>query len=240
MATCSIAIVAAMEREVSVLIKNWRRVQHKHEGRTHTFFENGEHICICGGIGLEAARRASEAAIVLYHPQKIYSVGFAGALDPSLRVGEIFTPSAILDARDGSRTQLGDGSGTLLTFHHVVGAAQKQKLASAYPAQAVDMEAAAVATAASRHGIAFAAIKAISDETTFELPGSERFIDHEGRFHTASFILFALLRPWLWRRVAQLAGNSRKAVTALGKQLDHVLKNQQPARRETLIARRDD
>jgi adenosylhomocysteine nucleosidase len=102
------------------------------------------------------------------------------------------------------------------------------------------MEAAAVATAAARHGIAFAAVKSISDEATFELAGTERFIDHEGRFHTASFILFALLRPWLWGRVAQLAGNNRKAAFALAKQIDHVLRIPQTARPETLLARRDD
>ena len=54
------------------------------------------------------------------------------------------------------------------------------------------MEAAAVAVAAEKHSVAFAAVKAISDEANFEIPGSERFIDHEGRFHTGRFILFGL------------------------------------------------
>lgn len=223
MATCSIAIVAAMEREVNAVVRNWQRVQREHETRCYTFFERGDQVCICGGIGLEAARRAAEAAIALYHPQVIYSVGFAGALDPSLRVGETFTPSAILDARDGSRTQLEEGSGTLLTFPHVASVAQKKKLAAAYAAQAVDMEAAAVATAASKHGVAFAAIKAISDDDTFELPGTERFIDHQGRFQTSKFIFFMLLRPWLWARVAKLAANSRKAAASLAKHLSDTL-----------------
>lgn len=248
MATCSsvncrIAIVAAMEREVGALVKNWRRIHRQYEGRTYSFFESGDAVCVCGGIGLEAARRATEAAITLYHPQLIFSVGFAVALDPTLRVGEIFTPATIIDARDGSRTRLEDaqleeGRGTLLTFPHVAGVAQKQKLLSSYAAQAVDMEAAAVAVAAEKHSVAFAAVKAISDEANFEIPGSECFIDHEGRFHTGRFILFGLPRPWLWPRIAKLAANSRKAATALAEYLKQVLSNPEITRPTTLTARR--
>ncbi len=244
MATCRIAIVAAMEREVSALIRDWHRVQRPHEGRTYTFFESNDAVCICGGIGLEAARRAAEAVIALYHPALIQSVGFAGALDSTLQVGDIFIPSSVLDARDGSRTQLEEvqleaGTGTLLTFPHIASAEQKHKLAAAYAAQAVDMEAAAIATAASKHSIAFAAIKAISDEADFEIPGTEHFIDHEGVFHTTKFVFFALLRPWLWPRLAKLAANSRKAATTLAKHLQKVLHDEPtelPAR--TLTARR--
>jgi adenosylhomocysteine nucleosidase len=225
MATCSIAIVAALDREISGLVRNWRRVQREYEGRIYTFFEHGDQVCVSGGIGLEAARRAAEATITLYRPQFIYSAGFAGALDPSLRAGEILAPSAVIDARDGSRIQLEQGSGTLLTFPHVAGIAQKRKLASAYPAQAIDMEAAAVSTAARKHEIVFASIKSISDEASFELPGTEHFIDQEGRFRTAGFILFVLLRPWLWPRVAHLALNSRKAASALTNHLEQILEN---------------
>jgi adenosylhomocysteine nucleosidase len=245
MATCKVAIVAAMGREIHALVKNWQRVQRQYEGRTYTFFESGDIVCTCAGIGLEAARRAAEAVIALYQPQTVYSVGFAGALDPTLNVGDIFTPSTILDARDGSRTkiepaQVREGTGTLLTFPHIASASQKSKLHDAYGARAVDMEAAAIASAANKHGIAFTAIKAISDEATFDLPGTERFIDHEGRFHTASFILFALIRPWLWPRIAAVAANSRKAATVLAEHLNKVLSDQENSHSETtLIARRN-
>jgi len=46
-------------------------------------------------------------------------------------------------------------------------------------------------------------------------------IDANGRFKTASFAAFVVLRPWLWRRTATLAANSRKAARALGKHLEH-------------------
>jgi nucleoside phosphorylase len=220
-----LAIVAALQREVSGLTKSCRRVERTHQGRNFIFFEqpDEEHadegvVIVCGGIGLEAARRAAEAVIAWYRPTEVQSVGFAGALDQTLHVGDLFVPSAVIDARDGSRIQLHSesGKGTLLTFMAVAGAEQKTKLAQAYQAQAVDMEAAAVLAVARAHGIPFAATKAISDELDFDLPETARFIDAQGRFKTASFTLFVALRPWLWRRVALLARNSRHAAKALG------------------------
>jgi adenosylhomocysteine nucleosidase len=210
-----IAIVAALEREVSAIIKNRPRVRREYQGRNFIFFEQDEMVIVCGGIGMEAARRAAEAVIALYHPALVLSVGFAGALVPSLHVGEIFSPSVVLDARDGSRFEIDGGKGLLVTFMAVAGSQQKENLAQAYSAQAVDMEAAAIARAAHAHGIQFAATKVISDELNFEMPQTARFIGPRGQFKTASFALFVALRPWLWRSVALLARNSNKAARTL-------------------------
>ena len=77
----NLALVAALEREIALLVKNWTRTTRDCQGHTFTFFERDETVLVCGGIGLEAARRASEAVIALYRPTLLYSVGFAGALD---------------------------------------------------------------------------------------------------------------------------------------------------------------
>ena len=146
-----VAIVAALEREVKDLISNWSRIEREFEGRKFAFFERGELVVVWGGIGTECARRAAEAVIALYHPARVESVGFAGALDETLRVGEVFRPAEVIDVRDGSRFETsgfesGDakGDGRLVTFMAVAGAEQKAKLAQAYQARAVDMEAAGV------------------------------------------------------------------------------------------------
>ena len=210
-----LAIVAALEREVSALTRHCTRVEKEHQGRKFIFFEHDDLVIVCGGIGLEAARRAAEAVIALYRPSLLESVGFAGALDEALQIGNVFTPAVVVDARDGSRFQLEGGKGALVTFMTVAGAEQKANLAHAYGATAVDMEAAAVAAAAQARGIQFGVIKVISDELHHELPQMERFIDAQGQFKEASFVLFAILRPWLWPRVAALAANSRKAAKML-------------------------
>jgi adenosylhomocysteine nucleosidase len=232
-----VAIVAALEREVSSLIEGCTRVARQYEGRSFVFFERKDErnkmVIVCGGIGVEAARRAAEAVIALYSPTLVQSVGFAGALDASLHVGDVFAPAVVVDARDGSRTEIegANRQGTLVTFMAVAGTDQKSNLARAYGARAVDMEASAVAAAAHAHAIPFAATKAISDEYDFEMPQTARFIDSQGQFRTASFALFAALRPWLWRRVAQLAGNSRKAARALGEHLTRLEELSQASRK---------
>jgi len=211
-----IAIVAALEREVRSLTQGCIPIERDHLGRRYIFFERDDMVVVCGGIGQQAARRAAEAVITLYHPTLVHSVGFAGALDITLHVGDVVTPAVIIDARDGSRTEVEGGEGILVTFMEVASPQQKASLAQAYAAQLVDMEAAAVAAAARAHGIPFSATKVISDELNFEMPEMSRFIDAQGRFRTAAFTLFAILRPWFWSRIAKLAANSSKAAAALG------------------------
>ena len=217
--TCKIAMVAALEREVRPLIKHWRRTVREFEARGFEFFEHDQTVLVCGGIGAEAARRATEAIIALYHPSQVMSVGFAGALDPALGVGAVFSPRHVVDATDGSRVEASGGQGVLVTFAGIAGAEQKAKLARAYQAQAVDMEAAAVARAAQAHGLTFAATKAISDELGFEMPAMDRFIGNHGQFRTGGFVAFSAIRPWLWPSVFQLARNSGKASKALCREL---------------------
>ena len=160
-------MVAALEREVRPLVKRWRKVEREHQGRGFTFFEDGEAALVCGGIGAEPARRATEAAIALYQPELVQSVGFAGALDPTLNVGEIFSPSRVIDARDGSSVETATGHGVLVSVATVADVEQKAKLAESYGAHAVDMEAAAVARGAQARSVRFMAVKAISDDSTF-------------------------------------------------------------------------
>ena len=220
-----VAIVAALEREVHPLIKGWSVREQRHGGREFRFFENDEVVLVCGGIGEQAARRAAEAMIAVYAPAVIYSAGFSGALDPRLKVGDLVQPRVVVNAGDGSSVNLEVGTGTLVSFGSVASPAQKAKLRESYGAQAVDMEAAAVARAAEARGVEFAVLKVISDEFDFDFPSMERFVDPAGQFSEARFALYAALRPWLWARVARLARNSRHASQVLCDSLGKIALN---------------
>jgi adenosylhomocysteine nucleosidase len=210
-----IAFVAAMEREVAPLVKSWIVMDREFAGRKFKFFENGNAVVVCGGIGAENARRATEAAIQLYRPAKIVSVGVAGALDSQLKIGDIFTPRWVVDVRDSSRMDTEKGSGILVSFSGIAGVEQKKKLGQSYGAQAVDMEAAAVGKGAQVRGVSFMALKAISDGNSFAMPQMERFVSMDGKFKTANFVFYASIRPWLWFRVIQLGRNTARAVRSL-------------------------
>lgn len=213
-----VGIVAAMEREVRPLMKlrRWRGNDREHGGRSFRFLEDDiAVVLVCGGIGKEAARRAAVAMMQLYAPTVIYSVGFAGALDPKLKAGDLVQPAQVIDASDGSRINLGEGEGVLVTFGSVASPAQKAQLRDSYGAQLVDMEAAAVWRAAQAHGVKFSAVKAISDEFDFTFPELEKFVDADGRFQQGRFARYAAVRPWLWRKVNRLASGSNRAVQGL-------------------------
>jgi adenosylhomocysteine nucleosidase len=210
-----VAIVAALEREVRPLIKEWRASEKESGGRRFRLFEKDEFVLVCGGIGAEAARRAAEAVIAIYAPAVIYSAGFAGALDPGLKVGDIVQPRRVVNAGDGSRVDLGSGEGALVSFGSVATPEQKAKLRDSFGALAVDMEAAAVARAAEARGVRFAVVKVISDEFDFDLPSTERFVDGNGQFLELRFARYAAVRPWLWPRIARLVRNSNRASGAL-------------------------
>ncbi|HTT19643.1 MAG TPA: hypothetical protein VMG82_11880 [Candidatus Sulfotelmatobacter sp.] len=210
-----LAIVAALEREVRPLVKNWRVSQGEHGGRRWKFFEDGQVVLVCGGIGPAAARRAAEAVIAIFDPEIVCSAGFAGALDGSLGVGDVIRPRTVINAGDASQTIIEGGEGVLVSIEAVASPAQKSKLRESFAAQAVDMEAAAVARSAEARGREFTAVKAISDESDFEFPAMERFVDGDGRFSELHFARFTAIRPWLWARALRLARNSNRAAHAL-------------------------
>ena len=221
----NLAIVAALEREVRPLIKSWHLSEKQYSGRNFRFFEHDRAVLVCGGIGAEAARRAAEAVIVLYHPAIVYSVGYAGSLDPTIGIGQVIHPARVIDTRDGSSVSIAGGNGVLATSGSVAHPTHKRTLRESFRAQAVDMEASAVARAAQARGIDFSAVKTISDEFEFELPDTERFVDPEGRFREAQFAFYVAIRPWLWQRVVRLARNSRTASRALCGELQKLIAN---------------
>jgi nucleoside phosphorylase len=234
-----IAIIAAMEREVRPLIRRWKVRMVEHDGHRYRFFENGETTLVCGGIGAEAARRATDAVIRQVNPARVISAGFAGALDASLQVGDVLEPRTVINAADGVRTEVGSGVGILVSSRTVAGKEQKIRLGKTYGASSVDMEAAAVAQGAQARGVEFGAVKAISDGIHFDVPAMEEFVAADGSFRTFKFGLHVALRPWLWGTTMALARNSSKASQALCGALVSTLArgdaNEQNLRAESLV-----
>lgn len=97
----------------------------------------------------------------------------------------------------------------------VASAEEKSRLAEAYSAGLVDMEAAAVARLAAMRGVPFLCIKGVSDGHAARLPDFNRFLTPEGQFQLGRFIFFAILRPWYWPELMRMSENSSKASQAL-------------------------
>ena len=218
-----VALIAAMRRELWPLIKTWNRLAS--DGFIEMYV-HGEVFAICGGIGAAAARRAAETAIRMCEPRLLVSVGFAGALDPNYKVGATIVPATVINMSTGQKFDTSWGRGVLVSSSDVIGLFDKRAARQQFGATAVDMEAASVAQVAREQGIAFMAMKAISDDAEFSMPSFDRFVDEQGRFHAASFMATHLLLPRSWPAIAHLAINCRRASQNLCQLLAHHIEQQ--------------
>ncbi|HEY6306094.1 MAG TPA: hypothetical protein VI488_06490 [Candidatus Angelobacter sp.] len=228
-----IAIIAALERELHPLVEGWRQRPLDHGGSTFRAFENGELVAVASGIGCRRAELAARAAMEEFQPQTLISVGMAGALIRSLKVGSIVTPNVIVDAATQVEYRCqasGDvvGGGVLVSVEEITESEAKASLAERFHALVVDMEAAGVAKVAQECNIALRCVKAISDEFDFAMPPLNRFVDQEGTFHTGKFLAWSGIRPQYWLATAMLARNSGRATQALAAWLRKNVNNARP------------
>ena len=212
-----IAIVVALQREIAPLVRGWRSSEIAAGNRNIKVFERGQALVACGGIGGNPARSATDA-VYRYAKGNIaefVSAGFAGALAPELKVGDIFEPATIVGDADNNTIELQGGRGTLVSAGAIAGVEHKRIFAEKYGAQAIDMEAFSVADVARIYNVRCRVLKAISDEYDFAMPPMGRFVTDEGEFQTGRFVAYAAVRPWTWSTVIRLGSNSAKASASL-------------------------
>ncbi len=206
--------VAALEREVSGLVRGWGRSNVGAPHALRRIYSSENAALICAGTGVDRAYTAARALIEKCSPRVIISIGFAGSCVLRLHPGSVVVPATLLEAATGKSFDCAFGGGRLVTLDRVAGRALKQEAFARFGALAVDMEAAGVAAAAAEYGREFAAIKAISDGAGEDLEFLSSFVKPEG-FETGRFIAHIALRPQLWTSVAALKRNSKLAATAL-------------------------
>jgi adenosylhomocysteine nucleosidase len=147
----------------------------------------------------------------------LISTGFCGALDPSLRVGDIILGGASVSRRAGQRSVTVRGE--VVTLDRVaITAGEKGVLRAKTGAVAVDMEAAAVGRKAAQWGVPFYCIRAVSDTAFEDLPlDFNRYRDAQGRFSRPRIALAALARPFQTvPGLLRLDRNCKLAAEALG------------------------
>jgi adenosylhomocysteine nucleosidase len=224
-----VAIIAAFPGELKPLVRNW---PHSTRDGTRFWAQRGdkkeweeEWIAACAGAGQSAATRAF-AAIEAGGPiDLVFSVGWAGALRAEIAPGSAHNIAGVIDVRTGERFRCDAGAGDLwlATSPTVANAKEKLRLASAYNAALVDMEAAALARLAAMRGIPFYAIKGVSDGFNDHLPDFNRFLSPSGQFELARFTLFAAFRPWHWPSLVRMGENSKRASQSIAELLRQFL-----------------
>lgn len=219
------AIIAAMPGELKPLVRGWQRQRRNGVHLWYLRRDQREWVAACAGAGQAAATRAfaeieKDGAVTI-----AVSAGWAGALAPRFRAGATFRPSGVIDCQTGERFRVARCSEELwlVTSPRVADAAEKRRLAAAYGAGLVDMEAAAVARLAAMRGIPFYCVKGVSDALDDTLPDFNRFLSAAGHLHLGRLLAYLLPRPTYWRALVRMGENSKKASRGLAVHLPDLL-----------------
>jgi len=205
----------------------------------HGTLGDRELLLVVGGMGQKRAGAAAEALLREWKPDLLVMAGVAGALSPELQVADVVVADAVTTglewltptvvphlATDSHRT------GSLLSIAHVlVTAEDKRNAVGTLPRRptptqpptplAVEMETAAVARAAIRHGVPWAAVRAVSDTAEESLPlDFNRLRTADGDLPTSRVALAAITSPASIPGLIRLGKNTGLAAEALSRYLE--------------------
>jgi adenosylhomocysteine nucleosidase len=215
-----IAIIAALPREIAALVRGTAADTKLLQRGVHLYRLEGA-VVVAAGMGEERVAIAVEAAFGIGNVMTLISAGLAGGCVAGVSAGLVVEANVVVDARTGERfrTAAAEGSVTLVTTETIASVREKAGLAASYGAMLVDMEAATVARLAEANGMAFRAIKGVSDGHDFELSSLAKFAGKRGSFRTGAFALHTALRPWEWGKAVELGRGSARALAGLDEAL---------------------
>jgi adenosylhomocysteine nucleosidase len=176
------------------------------------------------GVGRRAVTAALDWLLTAVpQPRCIVYAGFAGALHPALRVGDVMVADEIIDptgrvwqttwplaSRPGIRR------GRLFTAHRLVAEPdEKRHLADRYGADAVEMEAAHAAAQCAAHAVPFSCVRAISDTVDTALAPALVALLGGGRVSLRRLVLGLARQPTLLPQLCRLGRDTRMAAFQL-------------------------
>jgi len=186
-------------------------------------------VLVRSGMGRDRARRTLVEVAERYDLKEIISIGYAGALDPSLEVGDLVVADKIIEM-DSSRSdedmksysldkEIFNTTGEihrkiLLTVDRVAATPQeKKKLREKYSAVAVDMETSALAEEAKARNLSFISVRAITDTADQELIDCSYLVEEDGEVSKLKAGWHVLTHPGDLKGMIEL-GQHAKIATA--------------------------
>jgi len=171
-----------------------------HWSRTATL---GAHEILLAANGAGAARAAAaiDAALPSFRPDCLVSVGFCGALDPTLSIADIVVATTIFAGDRVFEAQSPVAAaphrrGPICSLDHVAATAGEKSRLRAGGAIAVEMEAAAVAQRAHVLGLPFFCIKTVTDLAGETMANDfNAVLRSDGRFDTMKILASSLRNP---------------------------------------------
>ena len=212
-------MVAAEAREFEGILKRagevralpWQGAAFSREA----VWKNSRWLLIANGPGPRLVERALDRRNDGKHAvDRILSIGFCGALDPTLQIGDIVVSGEVPKGLQASFVQ-----GDVVSVDRVAFTArEKSDLRAATGAAVVEMESAAVAQKAREWDVPFGCVRVVSDVAEDDLPlDFNRYRDVDGRFERTRIALAALGRPFtVLPGLVRLDRDCRRAAERLG------------------------
>jgi adenosylhomocysteine nucleosidase len=197
-------LVGAEAREFSGVLKFCRNVKPLdwpvHWSRRALL--NGQEVLLAAnGAGAARAAAAVEAAHAAGSLDLICSMGFCGALEDDMRIGDIFVAERVQGdgveyAAVEPQSARPHRTGVLASIHRVAQTADEKTALRKRGASAVEMEAAGVAAKAVELGLAFYSVRSVTDlaHESFQLDFNAA-MRSDGRFATMQLIAASCRRP---------------------------------------------
>lgn len=186
------------------------------------------------GVGEKAARARMDCLFSGEPPRLLISAGFAGALNGELRVGEMllaenFCTRGLIAAAASALATTSFRAGKLNTSASVIDSTrEREELARATGALAVDMETAFIAEACATRKIPMLSLRVITDTPASPMPAPPHvlFDIERQRTRASSLLLHLVQHPRSVRRLAAFARQVRMARAALTRGLDLLLQHE--------------
>ena len=178
--------------------------------------ENLTFVKMAGGAGPALAAAAFKRAVGRF--DAVVSAGLCGALDPALRVGDIFVADSVnRDAVQVPNCRTCE-TGPLASVDRVLGTADERRQMFREGFRAVEMEAAAVVREARELGLPCYCVKAVSDTADEEFKVDLNAArDESGRILVSRILFQAARRPVaIVPELLRLRQNAMTAARALG------------------------
>ena len=196
-------------------------------------------VLVRTGIGKDCALIAMKEVLKRTVPALVLSVGYAGALDLSLNVGDLVVADKILEIDLGttfsksypvnspklnsfkgliSQEEIKVYKGSLLTVNQVISdSSTKQELGVCHQALAVDMETSSLIAHSIEKQIPFVSVRVISDTMDQSLMNISSLVDEKGEVSKVKAGWYAITHPHIIKNLISLRSQSQKATANLTK-----------------------
>jgi adenosylhomocysteine nucleosidase len=228
-----IGITFALPSESSGLVRRLQDVR-RHDNLISGKIDNQEVTILHTGVGAKHCSARLEILLHKTRPSLVISSGFAGGVSEELRAGDLilarnFSDPGLLANAERLLREREPRLVKLFTSTSIIDSvAERNEIAQAAGAAAVDMETGAIADVCKVHGVPLLSLRIISDTATepFPAPPSVLFDIERQRTNFGGLLAYLLRDPGsilqlfrFGRQIARVRASLTDAIVALVKEL---------------------